>query len=396
MSAANAQDSSRRTWLKVLVVLAVLVAAVVVIRALLPKQTIPVRAVKVERGMVRDVVSSSQAGEVTAELHAAVRAEVGGAVVAVLHKRGERVTKGTVIVRLDPADLQARANQAEAAAAAAQGQVAQAQARLITLQRQAARAQLLLLKGAGTASISEDAASAVNEATQGFKAAEGTLRQTQAAAKVAQIARSRSDILAPFDGLLTDVYPNLGEALAPSAPVFQIIDDQGLHVDTPIDEADAAKVRVGQEATLKLDALPGRPIKGRVRLVDPAVKRDLKGARTLAVEVEVVDVKGAREVGLKPGMSANVDIITAEKPDVLNLPSNAIIGRGVQRAVYRLVPEGKHHRAVRTNVGVGLENWERTEILSGLALDDLVVATLNVKGLDDGALVRLTAEGAGR
>ena len=82
MSAANAQDSSRRTWLKVLLVLAVLVAAVVVIRALLPKQTIPVRAVKVERGMVRDVVSSSQAGEVTAELHAAVRAEVGGAVVA--------------------------------------------------------------------------------------------------------------------------------------------------------------------------------------------------------------------------------------------------------------------------------------------------------------------------
>jgi HlyD family secretion protein len=393
---AAAKPSAARRWAVRFLVLAALVGAGVMTVRLMPRKALAVRAVRPQVGTVRDVVSSSVAGEVTPELRAMVRADLAARVVAVLHKAGARVKKGEVIVRLDAADLDARLSQAQAAAAAAAGQVAQAQARRDTLARQAERARTLLARGAGTAQLAEDSEAAVREAGEAIRAASGQLQQAQAAVQVARVARGHAEIVAPFDGLLTEVLPNVGEVLAPAAPVLQIIDDSRLHVDATIDEADAAKVRPGQEAELKLDALPDQVVKGKVARVDPAVKRDLKGARTLGVEVEVRDVTEALKAGLKPGMSANVDIVVAEKQGVLYLPSNVIIGRGVSRAVLALRPDGRDHVAHKVEIKVGLSNWDRTEVISGLGADELVAASLNQKGLEDGARVKveLPKEGA--
>jgi HlyD family secretion protein len=272
-------------------------------------------------------------------------------------------------------------------------QIAQSQARLGLLRRQAERARTLLQRGAGTAQLSEAAEAAVREAGEAARALTAQLDQARATLEAARLARVHADLTAPFTGLLTEVLPNIGETVAPPAPVFTLIDDRRLHVDATIDEADAAKVRPGQEAELKLDALPDQIVPGRVARVDPAVKRDLKGARTLGVEVEVLSVDQARRLGLKPGMSANVDIVVAERRDVLYLPTAAVVGRGVNRAVYVLAPEGRYHRARKRTVQIGVSNWDRTEILSGVGPDERVAATLNVKGLDDGVLVQIEKGG---
>jgi HlyD family secretion protein len=316
-----------------------------------------------------------------------VRADLGGQVVAVHFERGARVRKHDLVVALDPADLNARLQQAHAAVASAEAQRLQAMARLTTLRRQAQRAQVLTERGAGTAQVSEDAQSAVQEATQAVQAATSQHASALAALEVAKVARMHADIRAPFDGVLTDVPVHLGESLPPSSPVLHLIDDGRLHVDASLDEADAARVKEGQSASLHLDALPDRNIAGRVTRVDPVVKRDLKGARTLTVEVEVEGLPQARALGLRPGMSANVEILVAEKRDVLAIPSNAIVGRGVNRFVYLLEPEGRFFRAKHRNVEVGISNWERTEISSGLSAGALVVLSLNEKGFEEGKLV---------
>lgn len=353
-----------------------------------PKKTTEVRVTAAAVGSVRDVVSSATAGEVTPELQATVRAELGGQVVAVRYARGARVNKGDLVVQVDPADLDAKVRQAQAAADAAEAQRAQAAARLATLRHQAERASLLAERGAGTVQLSEDAAAAVTEAAQSVQAISSQKAQALAALAVARVARSRADVVAPFTGVLTDVPVHLGESLPPGAPVLQIMDDDRLHVDATVDEADAAKVQPGQPAELHLDALPERVIAGRVARVDPVIKRDLKGARTLTVEVEVAGVAAARAAGLRPGMSANVEIIVAEKRDVLSVPSNAIIGRGVRRFVYGLAPEGRVYRLHKRAVQIGLSNWERSEIKSGLTAGTLVLLSLNDKGIEEGALVR--------
>ena len=375
----------RPIWRVVLIV--TLVTGGIATQRLWPKKPLAVRVSKAAVGSVRDVVSSSTAGEVMPQIQATVRADLGGQVVAVHFERGARVRKHDLVVALDPADLNARLQQAHAAVASAEAQRLQAMARLTTLRRQAQRAQVLTERGAGTAQVSEDALSAVQEATQAVHAATSQHASAQAALEVAKVARMHADIRAPFDGVLTDVPVHLGESLPPSSPVLHIIDDGRLHVDASLDEADAARVKEGQSASLHLDALPDRNIAGRVTRVDPVVKRDLKGARTLTVEVEVEGLPQARALGLRPGMSANVEILVAEKRDVLAIPSNAIVGRGVNRFVYVLEPEGRFFRAKHMNVAVGISNWERTEISSGLSAGALVVLSLNEKGFEEGKLV---------
>jgi len=172
--------------------------------------------------------------------------------------------------------------------------------------------------------------------------------------------------------------------------VFELVDDARLHVEATIDEADIGRVKVGQPATLRLDALPDHPIAGVVSKLDPTVRKDEKGARTLRIEVEVADLARAVVAGVRPGMSANVDVRVAEKQDVLSLPTNVIIGRGTKRSVY-LIDQGV---ARERSIQIGMSSWERTEVASGLAAGDRVVANLNAKGLADGVAVLPAAERA--
>jgi HlyD family secretion protein len=375
-------------WPRRVVFLLIAVAAAAWLPRAFKKKPLEVKTARVERGTVRDEVSSAAAGEVMAEKRAMVRAELAARVVEVKKRRGDRVTKGEPIVVLDAADLAARLAQAEATLSAQRAQLAQASARVSTVARQAERAETLWKSGAGTQQLAEDAKLTLAEAGEARNAAQGLFAQAQAAVQVARVAYRKARLEAPFDGLLVEVYPDPGEQLAPAAPVFEIIDDSRLHVEAPIDEADIGKVKVGQPATLKLDALPGRKIAGQVARLGPAVRKDLKGTRSLSVEIEVTDLQAAGEAGLKVGMSANVDILAAEKADVVNLPTTCIIGRGAKRKVYLLV-EGK---AQLREVEVGLTNWDRSEILSGAQVGDVVIASLNQKELADGVPVVAEAQ----
>lgn len=354
---------------------------------LFKRKPVSVEAVKVERATVRDEVSSASAGEVVAERHATVRAELSGRVVAVRHKRGERVKRGESVVQLDPADLAAKVQQAEAALEAQRAQAQQAQAHAEQAQRALARARTLADKGAAAPSALDDAQAAEREAQSAAQAARGLAAQAEATLRAARVARGKAELLAPFDGLLIDVPPEAGDELAPNAPAFEIVDDSKLHVEALIDEADVGRIKLGQPATLRLDALPGATLAGVVSAIGPTVRRDEKGARTVRLDVAVSDLPHAAAAGLRAGMSANVDVRVAEKNGVPSLPTNVIVGRGAKRTVYRI--DGGIARL--TPIELGLSSWERSEIVSGLQPGDQVVATLNVKELADGVPVAVTA-----
>ncbi|HEX7488174.1 MAG TPA: efflux RND transporter periplasmic adaptor subunit [Anaeromyxobacteraceae bacterium] len=380
----------RSPWpVRIAILLALLVAGGLLIRGA-RKKPLAVEAAAVERGMVRDEISSSAAGEVMAERKATVRAELSGRVLAVKHRRGERVRRGEVVVALDAADLEARSQQAQATLAAQRAQLAQAEAHAEAAQRTAERERRLAEHGAETAKMAEDAAAQAREAQAAVEVARGQLAQSAAALQVARVARSHAELTAAFDGLLADVFVDPGDEVQIGGTIFELVDDARLHVEATIDEADIGRVKVGQPATLRLDALPDHPIAGVVSKLDPTVRKDEKGARTLRLEVEVSDLPRAVAAGVRPGMSANVDVRVAEKDDVLSLPTNVIIGRGTKRSVF-LIDQGV---ARERSIQIGMSSWERTEIASGLAQGDRVVANLNAKGLVDGAAVLPTGERA--
>jgi HlyD family secretion protein len=315
-----------------------------------------------------------------------VRAEVMGRVLTVRHKRGERVRQGDVVVALDAADLAARLDQAEATLDTQRAQLGQSEVHAEAQANSAGRAQRLAEHGAETAQAADNAPAEAREAKAATKAARALLDQGQAALRVARVARSHTNLTAPFDGFLADVFVNSGDEIQTGTNIFQVVDDSQLHVEANIDEADIGRVKVGQPAALRLDALPDHPVAGLVSKLDPTVRKDEKGARTLRIEVSVTNLAKAVDDGIRPGMSANVDVQVAKKLNVLSLPTNVIIGRGTKRSVYLIADGSARARSVQ----IGLSSWERTEIVSGLNEGDVVVGTLNVQGLADGMPVRTT------
>ncbi|MBI5479197.1 MAG: efflux RND transporter periplasmic adaptor subunit [Deltaproteobacteria bacterium] len=369
----------RSLWIKLGVPLVVLVGLGAAIE-LRPRQQTEVGVVLVARGAVRDVASSSTAGEVMPLQRALVRTEVPGRVLRRSHDRGETVKKGAVVVALDTSELDARLREARAALAAAHVGVTQAQVTLRQAEDTYARNQALFERKALGAEAREQALSARDGAKAALLAARARVAQGEAALQTARVARERSELRAPFDGLLADVVPYVGDEVIVGAPIFEIIDAARLRVEANLDEADASRAKVGQPVEVTLDALPGVVLRGAVSQVGPALRRDLKGARVMPIRVDLDDTSR-----LRAGMGANVRVVVAERQDVLYLPSNAVVGRGFKRTVF-VVEGGKAHvRPIET----GLADWERTEIKGGLREGESVISTLNVKGLDDGVPVKV-------
>ena len=129
----------------------------------------------------------------------------------------------------------------------------------------------------------------------------------------ARATQKRTVLRAPFAGVVARITGEVGEFTTPSPPgiptppAVDLIDDSCLYVTAPIDEVDVARVRVGQRASITIDAIPGRRFPGRVRRVAPYVVDFEKQARTVDVEMEFLNPEDVK--ALLVGYSADAEII---------------------------------------------------------------------------------------
>ncbi len=397
---APSRPSWRRKLLKIILPLLALLG-IIALLWLRPKQVPTVKTALVQFGEITDRVTSSTAGDILPEDIATLRAQINASV-AVIHKRvGDPVKKGELIVQLDDADLRAQMKQSEAALRIAKAQVSQSNARIKTLTFQADTVEALYEGKAATERERTDTKNSLREATTAKQVSAAQVGQSRAAKQVTEAAITKTQLRAPFDGVLADLPVHLGDGMIVGNPVFEVINDTHLYLEATLDEADAGKVEVGQEATLSLDALPNVEMKGHVARIDPIVKKDIKGARTLTIRVEIDNLPEAKSKGLRTGMSANVEVVVAKKEKVFFVPSSVIVGRGVNQFMYVLHQEkGDLYRLKRVPVTTGISNWEYTEIKATEkytpTAGELVVASLNEKGLEDGVLVKVVKETGGK
>jgi HlyD family secretion protein len=336
--------------------------------------------------------------EVKPARRVSVRAEIPGTVSRVTKRRGDRVVAEEVIVAFASDELAARVEQARTNVATADVAVRAAEVRLATAQRGAARAKTLSGGGAISPADVERIDAEVDAARLAVEQAKSAKAQAEVATKLARIALERATVRAPFAGVLQEVTAELGVQLAPGAALFDLIDDRELYVEVPVDEGDAAKISVGQAVELEADGGRARALHGSVRFIPPAVGRtpasggsllDSAGAaatsggrRDRFIYVEVVPTSSAG-AALRVGASVNAEFLVRAKPDVVRVPTHAVIGRGVERQVWLL--EGGKAKQVRFRAG--LTSWEHTEVLSVLEPGTAVIASLNTKGLVEGARV---------
>jgi HlyD family secretion protein len=363
--------------------LKVLVAVVVVGAAirLWPKEMVEVGVVRLERGDVRDVVTPISSGTVKAARYARVRSQTVGEVERIFFRKGDRVKKGDLVVRLKNREQRARLDLSRANLAAGMASRKQAALRNEQLAKSFERTKKLFDQKIASESSLEQIETEKGVSGELIAAADANLAQLKAAMDIADAAFDATFFHAPFDGVIAAVTPEEGESLSPGLPVYEIYDDTAVKVEAAVDEVDAARLTVGMSAQITTDALPGSVIDARVSWIAPLVTHDIKGSRNVDISLEIE--KG--DPHLKVGMSVDVDIVVSRHPGVPYLPTNAVMGKGTSRQVLVAAEGFAKEKKVKT----GLSDWEMTEITDGLSPEDQVIFTLNAPGLAPGARVKI-------
>lgn len=344
---------------------------------------IAVTVAAAEPGRVETTVANTRAGSVAACRRAKLAPPMGGRIDKLLVREGDRVKAGQVLVELWNDDLAARERISLEQRATAQAHVREACLVADNARRNAERTRALRAKGFVSEERVDQAESEAKARQAGCDSARAQVQEAQARIGASRADTARTVVKAPFDGIVAEVNGEVGEYLTPSPPgiptlpAIDLIDDACLYVTAPIDEVDAAQLRVGMAGRISLDAYRGKHFTGKVRRIAPYVLALEKQARTVEVEVDFESPAEIRH--LLVGYSADIEVVVDARDDVLRIPTSALMpgSRVLVLTEGGVLEERK--------VEAGLSNWEFTEAKGGLARGDRVVTSLERAGVKAGA-----------
>jgi HlyD family secretion protein len=239
--------------------------------------------------------------------------------------------------------------------AQADGELAVAQANLET-----AQANWDALKNGTSATAITLAEAILADAQRAYERvkdgpSEDDVASAQAAIDAAQAVLDKAQLLAPFAGTITEVDVNTGDLANAGDTAFRIDDMDSLYIDLQISEVDLANLEVGQKATLEFDAIEGKTYDGEVTEIG-MIGAVSQGVVNYPATIRITNV----DEDLLPGMTALVNIITAQADNVLLVPNKAIRNSGGQQTVTVLF-EGQQFSIP---VSVGLVGDTMSEVLS--------------------------------
>jgi HlyD family secretion protein len=386
MKSKNGRTCALRLLKGAVVLLCVLALGVWVWRWRAP-EPVGVLLAPVTVGPVERTAANTRAGTVKACRRAKLSPSVGGQIARLPIKEGQAVSAGQLLLELWNEDIAAQVLLAEREVVSSRSR---AQAGCVKADVAARNAKRLTRLHQSSAISEERLDNAVAEAEQ--LAAECASLRTSVSVRDAQLALARASLArtrltAPFDGVIAEINGELFEYVTPSPvgvptpPAVDILDNTCFYVTAPIDEVDAAAIRVGMPVRLSLDAYRDRHFDGRVRRIADYVLDVEKQARTVDVETEFNPE--TIKVRLLAGYSADIEVILEKRENVPRVPTEAVVD-GREVFVYR--PETG--RVVRRSIRTGISNWDLTEVIEGVAPGEMVVVNPDHPDLADGVPAR--------
>ena len=191
------------------------------------------------------------------------------------------------------------------------------------------------------------------------------LNQAEAAASRAKQQLAKASLIVPIAGIITDIKKEIGETVTVGEPVISIISQEPFQIEADIPEADVGKVTYRDPVEITLDAFPDLKFSGKVIDIPPA-ETIIQGVVYYKVTVGLEEL----DERIKSGMTANVDVITESKENVLLIPQRAVLTKNGQKIVRVL--EGEKIKEVKVETGIRGSEGE-IEILSGLNEGDKVI-----------------------
>lgn len=290
---------------------------------------------KASRGDVNRVVSAS--GKLRALNTINVGSEVSGQVTNVYVDFNSQVTAGQVLAEIDPTRARARVQQSRAQVSLTQATLQQAQANVararndvVIQQRDYNRRSTLAKQGFLSKAALDTADAQLNAAKTTLRvgitqisSAQAQIRQANAELSSANLDLRRTKIVAPVSGVIINKLVEPGSTVTAgfqTPNLFEIAADiTKMQVEASVDEADIGQVKEGQNVSFTVDSYPDDIFRAKVRQVRQAAL-ETQNIVSYLVILDVDNLEGK----LLPGMTANVEIITGSKPDILRVPNTAL------------------------------------------------------------------------
>jgi RND family efflux transporter MFP subunit len=305
-----------------------------------PKAAAPIATAPAELREV-DLATTAEA-VVEAVRQSTVSAQVSGRIVDIRFDVGDRVEKGSVILRIDE-------RAASQAVAASEAQVREAEAALANARAQYERTkQLVAQKFVSQA--------ALDKAEADFKAAESRMKATLAGAGAAETERSFTTIVAPYSGVVSARHVQLGEMASPGKPLLTGFDPSSLRVVATVPSAQVPAIQAGAKARIEVPSL-GRWVEVKSVTVVPSAD-----PRTHTTQVRLDLPADAK--GLLPGVFARAHFVTGHAPRLM-VPREAVVRRSEVTAVYVVDDKGAP-RLRQVRIG-SVSDEKGVEVLAGLA-----------------------------
>jgi HlyD family secretion protein len=310
------------------------------------------------------VVSANASGTVQPDTTVEVKTRAAGEVLEMRVETGEKVERGTLLLRIDPRQLRN-------AVAQAQADLAAAQAQQTTSSAQQKRAEELFTSGAITAQDLEN----IQLASANARAA---VVRARVALENARIQLEDTEVRAPISGTIIEKGVERGSVIASATQnvgggtaLLKMADLDLVQVTSQVDETDIGKVEKGQSATVTVDAYPNRPFDGTVLKIEPQAVVN-QNVTTFPVRIRIDN----RDGRLRPGMNADIEIHVGERHDVLAVPNAALRTQrdvGSAAAVLGLNPADVQRTLAAGTGGTG----ERAG--TGASADSTVTATREIR-----------------
>ncbi len=330
----------------------------------------PLKTAVVKKGDLRLVVAAT--GVVVPKVEVEVRSKAAGEILSFPFDEGDRLEKGQVVVRLDPDVERSRVKQAEAALLMAEGKLEKAKVSMKDAELKLRRKERLLKDGIISRQEYDDALLVFERSRSDVKIAEAELIRAKEQLKEAKERLDDTEIRAPLTGTILKKFVEEGQVISSSISsvsggtlLFTMDNLDEIYVSAMVDEVDVGRVRPGQQVTITVDTWPDKRFPGRVLRIAPKGRVE----RTVTVFDVIVEVTDNQREFLKPGMTANVEILTDLKKGVTLVPNEAIRVRGGATGVF--VATGDSVRWVK--IEPGDTDGLVTEVKSGLRPGQRVV-----------------------
>lgn len=339
--------------------------------------------VNVQRGNLIETAAAS--GKIEPDVMVEVKSRVAGQVIEVLVKEGDTVQAGQLLVKLDPTDAARQLSSTRVARNRALADVQAAKASLAMAEleeKNSAVTESLARDSAELGLGSSDAARSASHATRvagsrvtlaraQLSASQGALAAAELSVQDAELRLKETSIYAPISGTLLDVAVEKGTLVSSAltnvsggSAVMTLADLSDLRIVATVDEAQISRVAEGQRVDIRVDTYGERVFKGVVARVSP-LGVDTSSVVTFDVEIAVKDESAAL---LRSGMSADIEIVTAEQKDQLLVPLLAVQSQGKRRFVQ--LPNGE-----RRSVELGGTDGTQMVVTAGLNEGELVLAS---------------------